>query len=346
VTARGVLLALAIALVATASRPAPARAQTLAPPGSERAKLQDAHAAFQRGIQLYRERDLSAALVEFKRAYELVPSYKILYNLGQVAFQQHDYATAIRYFRQYLGEGDADIPRDRQHEVAADILRLQQRVGTLEIQAVEDEAEVLVDDVVVGTTPLVALIPVNTGRRKVEVVARSGEQRTRVVDVAGGEVIRVAFPRLDPRPSPTAQRPAAASRPAVAAESPDPAPRPAPVASPKLTLSPAATDVAAADHPIISKPTSPAPARSRKSSFPWKTWALTGLLAGSAAATGTMALLNKRDLDAELTKFPVDDVEVDYRSRRTRGFAMATDGLLIGTSLMTALSFYLTFRDR
>ena len=42
--------------------------------------------------------------------------------------------------------------------------------------------------------------------------------------------------------------------------------------------------------------------------------------------------------------FPLDPVEVDYYDRRTRGFALATDGLLIGTSIMTAISFYLTFR--
>ena len=40
-----------------------------------------------------------------------------------------------------------------------------------------------------------------------------------------------------------------------------------------------------------------------------------------------------------------DDVEVDYDKRRTRGFALATDGLLIGTAVMTAVSLYLTVRD-
>ncbi len=80
-------------------------------------------------------------------------------------------------------------------------------------------------------------------------------------------------------------------------------------------------------------------------SFPWKSWTLTGLLAGGAAATGTIALSAKRDLDTQLSRFPTDDVEVDYDKRRTRGFALATDGLLIGTAVMTAVSLYLTVRD-
>ena len=79
---------------------------------AESAKLDDAQRRFQRGIELYKESDFDAALVEFKRAYELVPSYKILYNLGQVSYQRHDYASALRYFRQYLEEGgDGDRHR-------------------------------------------------------------------------------------------------------------------------------------------------------------------------------------------------------------------------------------------
>jgi hypothetical protein len=84
----------------------------------------------------------------------------------------------------------------------------------------------------------------------------------------------------------------------------------------------------------------------RRSAFPWKSWTLTGLLAGGAVTTGVLALLSKRELDSQLAVFPSDAIEVDYYSRRTRGFALATDGLLIGTSIMSAVSFYLTFRDR
>ena len=81
------------------------------------------------------------------------PTYKILYNLGQVSYQRHDYASALRYFRQYLGEGDEAIPLERQKEVATEINRLSPRVGSLEIQAFDDGAEVFVDDVLMGTTP-------------------------------------------------------------------------------------------------------------------------------------------------------------------------------------------------
>ena len=79
----------------------------------------------------------------------MVPTYKILYNLGQVSYQRHDYASALRYFRQYLEEGGAAIPGPPL-EVASDVVRLEGRVGKLEVKTIEPGAEILIDDVSSG----------------------------------------------------------------------------------------------------------------------------------------------------------------------------------------------------
>jgi hypothetical protein len=309
-----------LALAAVAAGAVPARAQTPVLPGVVAAKVSEAQRRFQRGVDLYKEGDLGGALVEFKRAYELAPTFKILYNLGQVSFQQHDYANALRYFRQYLTDGGNAIPIDRQNEVAGDVVRLEQRVGRLEIETVEPGMEISVDDVPVGTTPLRASVPVNEGRRKVDVAAHNGEHRTRQIDVAGGEAVHVSFPRLVPQ----------------LADVPPPAPEPpAPAAAVNLN----SVKTSAAEVPSVAR------TQQRKASFPWKSWTLTGLLAGGAAVTGTIAIMAKHDLDAQLSVFPGDADEIDYDRRRTRGFALATDGLLIGTAVMTAISLYLTLRD-
>ena len=208
------LLILALALAVAAGGVVPARAESGTRGGSlQPAKGGEAQRRFFRGIELYREANLAAALVEFKRAYELSANYKILFNLGQVSYQRRDYAGALRYFRQYLGDGDDAIPLDRQAEVASDITELEHRVGRFEIDAADEGTEVFVDDVLVGTTPMHTLIPVNVGRRKIDVIARGGEHRTRMVDVAGGEIARVSFPRLAaPRVVDLAPRHAAARR--------------------------------------------------------------------------------------------------------------------------------------
>ena len=355
----------------------PARALSPVTPSLDRTKVSQARAAFKRGIELYKERDFDAALVELKRAYALVPSIKILYDLGQVSYQRHDYAGALRYFRRYLTEGDGEIAPDRQREVAEDIGRLEMRFGRLEVQTLDEGAQVLVDDVVVGKTPLVTLIPVSSGARRISLVARTGEQRTRLVKVAGGEIVRVYFPRFDakiaapgsasakapPRALATAPAPRTS---AAATDAPPPAAALAvPVAEPAhITTSlpiPAPPTFAPADPPLTAAPASPMteepalslaaappppPPRTRgHSSSIWRSWAVTGVLAAGAATTGVLALLSKHDLDAQLVMFPPRDADVDYYDRRTRGFALATDGLLIGASIMTAISFYLTYRD-
>ena len=178
-----------------------------------------------------------------------------------------------------------------------------------------------------------ALIPVNGGRRKVDVVARNGEHARRLVDVAG----RGGHARVVPASRP---QPAAAAAPAPPPRPPSRAAEPPRAAAGWR----AATVVATARRHAA---TSWLSRRSRATAavlFPWKSWTLTGLLAGGAAATGAVAWTSKRELDAQRARFPADYVEIDYRMRRTRGFALATDGLLIGTAIMTAISLYLTFQ--
>src|SRR5262249_13662226 len=67
--------------------------------------VEDAQAAFRAGVDLYTAGDYPAALEEFERAYRLAPTYKILFNLAQVAYQRRDYVLASRYFNRYLDEG-------------------------------------------------------------------------------------------------------------------------------------------------------------------------------------------------------------------------------------------------
>ena len=307
----------AVAGVAHAQAKAPGSALAQSSPrDGDDSKLTEAQHRFHRGIELYKDGDFAAAQQEFTRAYELVPNYKLLYNLGQVTYQRHDHAAALRYFRQYLTDGVDQISAERRHEVMNDITDLEQRIGRLQIETPEVGAEIFVDDALVGKTPLRALVTVNGGPRKIDLVAPSGEHQTHQVDVGSGELVRVPFPRLTLVAPPP---PAAPPRPAAVIAVPGPS-----QAVPSVVATP-----------------------SHKSSrtFPWKSWTLTGLLAGGAAVTGYIALSARHDLDGQLARFPTDDVEVDYDKRRTRGFALATDGLLIGTAVMTAVSLYLTVRE-
>ena len=174
-----------IALVFALSITSVARAQTK--DGQE-----DAKTHFKAATELYDENNFRGALVEFQKAYELAPSYKILFNIGQVDMELQDYAGALTAYARYLREGGPDVPRERVTQVSGEIDRLRGRVGRITIQSVAG-AEILVDDVRVGYAPLPEPIAVNAGRHQVTVRVAGHEPQARAVDVAGQEQLTVVL---------------------------------------------------------------------------------------------------------------------------------------------------------
>ncbi len=148
-------------------------------------KSDDASQRFRSGVAFYKDKDFAAALVEFKRAYELVPNYTVLYNLGQTARELKDHAAALAAFDQYLREGGAKVPPARHKEVQAAIDDLRKKVGRIKVAINVDGAEVLVDDAVVGVSPLADAVTVNVGRRKLSATSSGYTPAQRVVDVSG-----------------------------------------------------------------------------------------------------------------------------------------------------------------
>jgi hypothetical protein len=263
-----------------------------------------AQARFRRALELYQEGNLDAARAELHRAYDASPNFRVLYNLGQVQFELHDYPEALATFRKYLHDGGPRIGAARRLQVAADIDRLESRVAVLEIRANVPDVEVAIDDVSIGVAPLADVV-VGAGRRKI-VASRSGYlAETHWLDVAGGDHPTVDF----------------AMREIVVAVRPELTPD-------EVTRS--------------SRRTVPAPRRADTAPVPWIGWAIAGTLASGAVATGAFALFASRDLEQERATFGVERSELDGHKRRVDRLAIATD-VLIGTAAVTgALSFYLT----
>lgn len=151
----------------------------------------EASTRFRRGVKLFNDGDFVAALVEFKRAYELQPHYRVLYNLGQTSRELKDYATALRMYEQYLDEGGKEIGQRRKKEVQGYVEDLTNRVGTLTIVTNVDGAEIQIDDVVVGVSPLDDPIVVNVGRRRVAATLPGHAAVRRVIEVAGTDELEV-----------------------------------------------------------------------------------------------------------------------------------------------------------
>jgi len=156
--------------------------------------MAEAKQRFDRGYELYDEGEYSLALIEFTRAYELVPNYRVLFNIGQVNIQLGQYANARRALKEYLEKGGDTLSNDRRTSVTKDLEMLDRRTAFLMITSNVVGAEVLIDDVVVGKTPLEAPLLVDAGVHRVTLRRNGYQQRTNRVILAGGDEQSVPVP--------------------------------------------------------------------------------------------------------------------------------------------------------
>jgi hypothetical protein len=176
-----------LSIVALTATPVPAAHADQVAAGS----VKKAAKHFQRGVALYSETDYRAALVEFRRAYEVAPNPAVLYNIGQAFYQLQNYAAALTTFERYLAEASAGATH--RAEVEQTVETLKSRVGKLEITANLPDCEVTVDDELAGKTPFAEPILVSIGRRKVIALCDGHAAESRIVEVAAGDVVKVAM---------------------------------------------------------------------------------------------------------------------------------------------------------
>jgi len=153
--------------------------------------VKEAGKHFQRGVTLYTEADYRAALVEFRRAYEIAPNAAVLYNIGETYYQLQNYAAALATLNRYLAESDATAPHRR--EVEQTIETLQARVGKVAISTNVPDCEITIDDEPAGKTPLAEPVLVSIGHLKVTVTRQGRPPETRFVDVAAGDTVPLSL---------------------------------------------------------------------------------------------------------------------------------------------------------
>ena len=263
----------------------------------------EGRAHFQRGVQFYKESDFRAALIEFKRAYDAAPNYKVLYNLGQTSLELQDYASALTAFRKYLDEGGKDVPAARRAQVEGEIKKLEGRVARVVVKTNLEGAEVQVDDVTVAKSP--GTILVSAGRRKIAVVKAGSPPQSRTVDVAGGDEMTVDLEVAPPAPPP---------------------PTPPP------------TNTTVTPPPPVTTVSAPPPAAPEGggglSTATWVGIITTGTLAVGAGVMGGVALASKSSYDSALAT-PNAGAKIQDARSQTKAFALTTD-ILAGAAIVSA----------
>lgn len=162
--------------------------------GGDDADSAKAAVRFQRAVELYREGSYEGALAEFSKAYQIRPSYLVLYNIAQTQYALHDFVSSYKSLMQYMAEGAGEIPADRRAQIDEMTARLMARIAHLQISTNVTGADIRVDDVSVGTAPLPGPISVNVGTRKVSAFKAGSPEAVRVLTVAGKETVKVDLP--------------------------------------------------------------------------------------------------------------------------------------------------------
>ena len=161
----------------------PARAADPAPATSS--SVDQARVHFQRGTEFYKEGNYDAALAEFSKAQELAPNYRLLYNIGQVQAERHDYVAAVRTLTDYLAAGGAEVPEERRSQVESEIASLKTKISELTVTSNVAGAEVSVDGVARGLLPLSTPLLVSAGSRRVALAKPGYATVERTIIVTG-----------------------------------------------------------------------------------------------------------------------------------------------------------------
>ncbi|MGC4091691.1 MAG: PEGA domain-containing protein [Polyangiaceae bacterium] len=156
--------------------------------------LKEAGERYTRGLSLYSGGEYLLALVEFERAYQLAPNYRVLYNVGQVRIQLARYSKAREALEEYLKQGGDEINAERRKAVEADLQMLAERTAKLSIVSNEPAAEISLDGFAIGITPLAEPVVVDAGEHSVEVRKNGYYGKTTRVTLAGRDDLEV---RLD-----------------------------------------------------------------------------------------------------------------------------------------------------
>ena len=277
--------------------------------------IDQARASFYRGVELFQDGSYSAALAEFQGAYASAPTYRLLYNIAQTYFELHDYANCFRTLRDYVEQGGSEISSARRAQVDQLQHKLQDRIAHLDIICNMDDAELRVDDVAVGRSPLASPVVVNPGPRKISVARPGSPLLTREVIMTDGETATVRMEIAPPVE--------------VRVSKPSP-----PQAAPNVLLS---------STPLKAEGLAPRPRTSR-------TWLIVSLTAASSSAVaagifGWQTLLAKSEFDQEVAKPNFDRATAERARSRTLTYEYLTEGFAAATLISSGMALYLVLTD-
>jgi hypothetical protein len=179
----------------------------------------EARAHFRTGRRLFDHDHPAEARAEFEAAYAALPNARVLANIAACYAAEGQRVDAVRTYRRFLREA-TDVPAPARRAAQTELAELRESVGDLVLSIEPDGAEVLVDGVSQGTSPIADPIALEPGVHEVVVRAEGREEFTRRLSVYAGREANLSVVLPEPGAEPASTPPS---------PEPAPAPMPAPV---------------------------------------------------------------------------------------------------------------------
>jgi hypothetical protein len=126
-----------------------------------------ARANYDSGRVLFADGDHGGAIVKFQAAYEASKDPRLLWNIAACEKSLRHYARAVGLLKRYRDEGGG-VTGERERQDAIDLIKtLEPFTISLTIEATEPGADIEIDDLSVGKSPLPAPLVVDIGQRRI-----------------------------------------------------------------------------------------------------------------------------------------------------------------------------------
>jgi hypothetical protein len=198
------LAALTLSLIAPDALAQRARRRRTPPPdttpATPTAQADESEQHFRRGLQLATERNYIAALVEFRRAYEISRNELLRFNIAAVEVELNHYDEGLASLEAYERSAPAEVVRARAVQLQQLRERILGRSGTIRVP--QELPGMRIECVAIGADTRIiregaagrAGIRVPLGRYRVTLSAPGHRPNEREFDVASGSVVTLSEP--------------------------------------------------------------------------------------------------------------------------------------------------------
>jgi hypothetical protein len=184
--------ALSALLVCAAIATAHAQEVVVEPPANDAQAKARAQGLLSEGTAAYGRGDYATALDKFTAAYEIFPSPKLWFNIGQANRDLGRPVEAVAAFDRFLRNA-GDAPPETLAEARRSAAELKTKLGQIQVTCATDGAEITVDGKQVGSTPLGEMVWTTPGRHQVAVQHAGFSPVIEDVVVLAGQAAPVSF---------------------------------------------------------------------------------------------------------------------------------------------------------